>query len=158
MKPLLRILLGVSVSIASTALFLPSSAGQVPGPDVAFDVWAGVDDDFDAREGSVAPSAEQESIVSGLGAHVTWNKFGTPQSLIKYGGYLATGLSLDVEAAARQWVQDNSTLFRLSAQDAAALELLNLSAMARSKGRAVLFRQRFGALPAAQDGLITVGV
>lgn len=158
MKPLLRTVLGVSVSMAAMALFLPSSAGQVPAPDVAFDVWAGEDDDFDAREGSVAPSAEQESIVSGLGAHITWNKFGTPQSLIKYGGYLATGLSLDPEAAARQWVQDNSALFRLSAQEAADLELLNLSAMAMSKGRAVIFRQRFGDLAAAQDGLITVGV
>jgi extracellular elastinolytic metalloproteinase len=158
MKPLIRAFLGLSLSVGSMALSLPASVGQVPGSDGESNVRAPEDEYFDAREGSVAPSAEQEAMVSSLGAHVTWNRFGTPQSLIKYGGYLATGLSLDPEAAARQWVQDNSALFRLSSQEAAGLELLNLSPMARSKGRAVIFRQRFGDLPAAQDGLITVGI
>src|SRR5215470_16843130 len=48
--------------------------------------------DLDARVGSVAPTSAQQQLVSSLGAHVTWNRFGTPGSLIKYGGYLATGL------------------------------------------------------------------
>jgi len=38
------------------------------------------------------------------------------------------------------------------------LELLNDSPMVGSNGHAVIFRQQFGALPAAQDGMITVGV
>ena len=49
--------------------------------------------DLDARTGSVVPTAAQKQLASSLGAHATWNRFGTPQSLIKYGGYLATGLS-----------------------------------------------------------------
>src|SRR4051794_669728 len=51
--------------------------------------------DLDARAGTVAPTAAQQQIVSSLGAHATWNQFGTPRSLIKYGGFLATGLGSD---------------------------------------------------------------
>ena len=47
--------------------------------------------DLDARTGTVLPTAAQKQIVSSLGANATWNRFGTPQSLIKYGGFLATG-------------------------------------------------------------------
>src|SRR4051795_7031146 len=42
--------------------------------------------DFDARTGAVLPAAAQSQLVSSLGAHATWNRFGTPQSLIHYGG------------------------------------------------------------------------
>ena len=41
---------------------------------------------------SVAPNSTQLGMVSGLGATATWNRFGTPASLINDGGYLATGL------------------------------------------------------------------
>ena len=44
-----------------------------------------------ARE-RVAPNSTQLGMVSGLGATATWNRFGTPASLIKDGGYFATGL------------------------------------------------------------------
>ena len=159
MKPPLRALLVMSVAVTSTALFLPGTAGsQVPGQVAESEVFPHVADDLDARVGSVAPSAEQQAIVSGLGAHVSWNRFGTPQSLIKYGGFLATGLSGDAVQGARQFVEANSALFRLTQQEAAGLELLNDSPMARSNGHAVIFRQRFGDLPAGQDGLITVGI
>src|SRR5438477_1360165 len=114
--------------------------------------------DLDARAGSVAPSAAQQQIVSGSGAHATWNQFGTPRSLIKYGGYLATGLSSDPVAAAKTFITNNASLFRLSSQGVANLQLLNDSPMVGSNGHAVLFRQTFGGLAATQDGLITVGV
>src|SRR5262245_12714442 len=114
--------------------------------------------DLDARAGSVAPTAAQQQIVSNLGAHATWNQFGTPRSLIHYGGYLATGLGSDPVAAAKTFVNDNKALFRLSDAGVANLELLNDSPMVGSDGHAVLFRQTFGGRPATQDGLITVGV
>jgi extracellular elastinolytic metalloproteinase len=159
MKPFTRAVLGLSVAVLSMAFFLPGAAvSQVPVQVEESEVFPHVDDDFDARVGSVAPSAEQQAIVSALGAHVTWNRFGTPQSLIKYGGFLATGLSTEAEQGARQFVEANSALFRLSQQEAAALELLNDSPMARSSGHAVIFRQRFGELASGQDGLITVGI
>jgi extracellular elastinolytic metalloproteinase len=114
--------------------------------------------DLDARTGSVAPSSAQQQIVSSLGANATWNQFGTPKSLIKYGGYLATGLSSDPVAAAKTFITNNAALFRLSSQGVANLQLLNDSPLVGSEGHAVLFRQTFGGLPATQDGLITVGV
>jgi hypothetical protein len=114
--------------------------------------------DLDARAGSIAPSSAQQQIVSGLGAHATWNQFGTPESLIKYGGYLATGLSSDPVTAAKTFITTNEALFRLSAQGVSNLQLLNDSSMVGTDGHAVMFRQTFGGLPATQDGLITVGV
>ena len=75
--------------------------------------------DLDARAGNVAPTATQQQIVSSLGANATWNQFGTPQSLIKYGDYLATGLSSDPVAAAKTFITNNKALFRLSDQGVA---------------------------------------
>jgi hypothetical protein len=49
--------------------------------------------DFDARTGRIAPTAQQQSMVSNLGARATWNDFGTPHTLVKDGGFLATGVS-----------------------------------------------------------------
>src|SRR5438093_1571464 len=114
--------------------------------------------DFDARTGVVTPSASQLALVDGLGATARWNSFGTPQSLIRYGSYLATGLVGDAVTAARDWIRANRGLFRLSDAGVDNLELLNDSEMAGYDGHAVLFRQRFGTLPAAQDGMITVGI
>ena len=114
--------------------------------------------DFDARTGNVAPTSEQLSAVSSLGATARWNSFGTPQSLIKHGGYLATGLTGSAGEAARAFLSQNAALFKLSAASVADLELVNDVALTGSDGHAVLFRQRFGGLPAGQDGLINVGV
>jgi extracellular elastinolytic metalloproteinase len=117
-------------------------------------------DDVDTRTGTVVPTSAQRSAVTGLGATVRWNRFGTPQSLIKYGGYLATGLSQDPARAARDWLKSSrgQALFRLTAARVDRLELVNVQHMAQSNGAAVLFRQKFGDLPAAVDGMVTVGV
>ncbi|MCW2635834.1 MAG: peptidase fungalysin [Blastococcus sp.] len=117
-------------------------------------------DDVDTRVGSIAPTSAQRSAVSGLGATARWNRFGTPQSLIKYGGYLATGLSQDPAAAARAWLKSSrgQVLFRLTAAQVDRLELVSVQPMAKGSGNAVLFRQKFGTLRAAVDGMVTVGV
>ena len=114
--------------------------------------------DVDRRAGQVAPTAAQRSAVSALGARARWNSFGTPQSLMKDGGFLATGLPRDPAVAARTWLRRNAALFRLTAARVDALELVNVQRMAQSAGSAVLFRQRFGNLAAAVDGMVTVGV
>jgi len=135
----------------------PSAAGPASGIAAAFSNHQGLPD-LDARVGSVAPTSAQTQIVSTLGAHATWNQFGTPKSLIRYGGYLATGLSSNPVAAAKTFITNNAALFGLSSQGVANLRLLNNSPMVGSAGHAVLFRQTFGGLAATQDGLITVGV
>jgi extracellular elastinolytic metalloproteinase len=114
--------------------------------------------DYDSRTNKVAPTPAQMAAVTDLGATVRWNEFGTPKSLIKYGGYLATGQSGDAVTIARNWILANRTLFRLSDQSVGKLELLNDSKMANSDSHAVMFRQSFAGLPAAQDGMIIVGV
>jgi uncharacterized repeat protein (TIGR01451 family) len=114
--------------------------------------------DRDFRDGSIQPSAAQKSAVSKLGAKARWNRFGTPQSLIRYGGWLATGISGSAEVAARKFIRTNRALFRLSDTDVTRLELVAVNELVGSSGRAVLFRQRYGGLPAAQDGLIIVGL
>lgn len=149
----LGLVFAVFVALAlSIAPSTPRGAVQIEG------LQAQSASDLDARTGSVAPTSDQLAAVDALGAHATWNRFGTPQSLIVYGGYLATGLGDDPVAAARSFISANRQLFRLSDQGLANLELLNDSSMTGSDGHAVIFRQRFGDLPAAQDGLITAGV
>ena len=114
--------------------------------------------DYDSRSGTVAPTSSQLAAVSALGARAQWNIFGTPSSLVRPGGYLATGLSGDPATAARNFIRAQKELFRLSDQGVSDLELLSVNAMFASNGKAAVFRQRFGGLPAAQDGTITVGL
>ncbi|MDY7094717.1 MAG: M36 family metallopeptidase [Acidobacteriota bacterium] len=114
--------------------------------------------DFDSRTDVLAPTPQQLALVDQLGAAATWNRFGTPQSLINYGSFLASGYGSDPATAARAWLRDNSSLFHLSAQGVDALELVNVSPMGGPETAAVLFRQSFGGLIAASGGLITVGV
>ncbi|MDQ3342661.1 MAG: hypothetical protein M3524_03695, partial [Actinomycetota bacterium] len=115
-------------------------------------------DDVDNRDGQVAPTAAQKRAVSAMGATARWNRFGTPGSLIKYGGYLATGLSGNAVAAAKSFISTNKGLFRLSSTGVGNLEMINDSRLTGSQGHVVLFRQRFGTLESAQDGMIAVGV
>jgi uncharacterized repeat protein (TIGR01451 family) len=143
-----------------------AQASPVPGapsdnPDPSLTVEPFVDDgrsDFDRRAGNVGPTASQLQAVRGMDATARWNSFGTPQSLINHGGYLATGLSADAVTAARSWLRQNRGLFRLSQAEVDGLELVSDQRMAQSAGHAVLFRQRFGGLPAAVDGMVVVGV
>ncbi len=87
--------------------------------------------DVDARDGRVAPSAQQRSLASGL--QVTWNRFGTPHAVAPRSGYLATGLSSDNVTAARQWIARNRALLGIGA--ATDLEVVTAT------GHAVLLRQ-----------------
>jgi len=114
--------------------------------------------DADFRAGSLLPSSAQLALVKQLGANANWNRFGTVHSMIRHGGYLATGLSGTPEQQARSFIKANAALFRLSAGSVNDLELVNEGITPHNPARAVLLRQRFGGLPSAADGLITVGV
>jgi len=146
----------IVVALVTLALVLPApvalGVGQILGGQ-------GSVSDFDARTGQVNPTASQKSAVSTLGASATWNRFGTPHSLIKYGGYLATGLSGATAAdAARNWLNANKALFKLNSAGTTSLELVSDNQLVRSNGHAVLFRQLFGGLSAAQDGMVALGL
>src|SRR6188768_2818972 len=114
--------------------------------------------DKDFRSGVVTPTSAQKSAVSALSAHATWTRFGTPASLIKYGGWLATGLSGSPSAAARNWIRSHRALFKLSDTDVTKMDLVADITLPDTSAHVVQFRQRYGSLPAAQDGLIIVGI
>jgi extracellular elastinolytic metalloproteinase len=159
------LVLATVLAISSLTLMLASPAspaprGTVDGQSIAVDLLGrpiGLAD-VDARAGSVQPTAGQLAAVDALGASARWNRFGTVQSLIRYGGFLATGLSADAIVAAKDFVSTNRVLFRLSDSGLQNLEVLNDSTLTGSAAHVVLLRQRFGDLPSANDGLIAVGV
>jgi extracellular elastinolytic metalloproteinase len=113
--------------------------------------------DFDSRTGSIAPTAAQRDLVRGLDARAGWNRFGTPSSLVRHGGYLANSVAGGTAvAAARNWLSANRRLFRLSSIE--GLEVMSDSGLSQSRGHAVSFRQTFGRLEASDGGLVTVGL
>ena len=150
---LVKVLASV-VAMTVAVVLIPVPAGAVGS---ILEVHEGLPD-IDVREGRVAPSPAQRAAAEAMGAHVSWNDFGTPSSLINYDGYLATGLSPDPVVAARRWVERNATLFRLNDSDLATLEVLSVNPIVDTPSRVVVFRQRFGDLRAMQGGMITVGV
>ena len=115
------------------------------------------EEQFDTRSGSVAPSSAQQAAVAQLGAEVQWNRFGTPSSLIKYGGFLASGISAkSAEAAARAWVDANAALFRLGSSD--SLELASSSRLKGTNGYVVNYSQVVDGLVVSPEGSLSVGV
>ncbi len=154
----LRHIVALFVSTVLVAAFVMVSAGPAAAVGDILPGQQGLPD-LDTRTGSVQATAGQQAIVDGLGAAVRWNRFGTPQSLIRYGGFLASGVQgADAVSAARSWIAANAALFRLSAVTDANLKLLNDSPLVGTQAHAVIFDQYFGSLPAAQDGMITVGL
>jgi extracellular elastinolytic metalloproteinase len=149
--PVLAAIAVIGVLLPGTALGLSSKSSPLaPGAQSGFE-------DVDARVGSVAPTADQRAIASSLGAQATWNEFGTPGSLVRYGGFLATGLQApDPVAAARKWVEANEALFRLQSAD--GLEVISDARLSGSDGYALVFSQRFGGLQVAEGGLLTIGI
>ncbi len=115
-------------------------------------------EDLDLRDRTVAPSPAQTAAANALGAEVIWNRYGTPHSLINHDGYLGSADGGTPAEVARAWISSHRDLFRLSETSVGDLELVNVSKMVNSRGRAVLFRQTFGDLSAGIDGIITVGV
>lgn len=155
--------LSLGVALAATVAAAPVGArsgdsGELPDARAAsFQGEEGAVPDVDARTGTVAPNAAQRRIAASMGATVRWNRFGTPHSMVNHRGYLATGLGRDAVTAARGFVDANRALFRLSERGVRRLELVNDSRLTKA-AHVVLFRQRFGDLAAAQDGMLTVGV
>jgi len=152
-------LFSLGVVLAVMVGLLPAGAtGQEgeAGRGVGFQGEVGGPPDVDRRQGRRAPTPAQEAAAADMAAAVRWNDFGTPQSLIRYDGYLATGLSDDPVVAAREWLRDNRALFRLSRAAVDVLAVVRVAPV--GDGHAVLFQQRFDGLRAAAGGTVAVGV
>ena len=112
--------------------------------------------DVDTR-GQVAPLASQRRAVP-AGASVRWNRYGTPASVSRLVGDLAGASGGSPVTAARGWLRTHRALFGLSSSQVDALAVVNDTQLTGSRGHAVLLRQQYGGLPAAIDGLVTVGL
>jgi extracellular elastinolytic metalloproteinase len=143
----------VLASLTSAGNAAPSQAGGA-GPDIQNESHGSLDADY--RTGALAPTAAQLRAVAAMGATATWNRFGTPATLIRADGVLASGLSADAVTAARGFLAANRELFRLSERDVNGLALLANAPM--GKGRAVILQQRFNGVAAAADGLVSLAV
>ncbi|HET9242264.1 MAG TPA: M36 family metallopeptidase [Gaiella sp.] len=141
-------------ALTGVALFAASTASGVVAIGEIHPVG---EERLDTRTASLAPSVGQLEAVERLGATVRFNEFGTPQSLVRYGGFLATGIEANgAAAAARVWLEANKSLFRLASLD--GLELVGDRSLPGSRGHAVVFKQTFGSLVASPDGVLVVGV
>jgi hypothetical protein len=118
--------------------------------------------DVDRRGPRVAPLAGARGAVTALGAgtNVSWTQYGTVLSLTRTGGYLARGVAgATPEAIARTFLARSAAMFGLTAAQVAQLQLVSALPLPEStQAHVVLLRQRAGALPLAQDGLLSVGV
>ena len=152
-----RALPAATATLLATTLVLaaPAVAQAAPSPG------GGPGDDHqhqtvDHRRGLIAPTGRQRELASAAGATARWTTFGTPAALTPATEPLATGLAKDPVAAARAYVEASREMLGLTARGAASLELLTAAPL--RAGSAVLFRQRFGDLPAGHDGLLALGV
>jgi extracellular elastinolytic metalloproteinase len=109
---------------------------------------------------AVAPTLAQKSAAQALGADVsvTWNDAGTPASVFAQDGVLAPADGQAPTATAKSWISAHRDLLGLTAAQVGDLELVSDQPFANSPARAVLYRQRFGGLPSATRGMVTVGV
>ena len=131
-----------------------------PAPDREIVTWGDSPlalPDLDLR-GSALPTAAQRTSAANLGASVRWNRFGTPSSVFATDGDLGPAASGDAVSSAREWLAAHRTLFGLSSDQVAGLELVSEQKLADSPARAVLFRQTFGDLSPALGSMVTVGV
>ena len=112
--------------------------------------------DYDSSA-AVEPSSDELAAADALGATVTWNQSRTPSSVIRFGGFVASGIAApDATAAARQFLSANATLFKLSSPG--SLAVMTAAPLAgTTNDYAVVFRQTSGGLPSL-DGIVTVGL
>lgn len=114
-------------------------------------------EDVDARSAMLRPTDAQKAAAESIGAQVRWNRFGTPQSVIKFGGFLATGIGAeDAESAARSWLDENAALFRI--EPSSSLELDTAVPLAGTDSQVLVFRQRLDGLLVSPEGVLSVGV
>lgn len=142
--------LGRSLALGATIAVVTAGAASAAIPPPHLD-GAELGIALDARTGTVEPTDAQRATAAALGADVRWNRFGTPHSLFRVSGALASDLPSDPVAAAREFLRANSALFRLKAADVDDLEVVGNTPV--GAGHAVLLRQRFGSLRAGTDGL-----
>ena len=115
--------------------------------------------DYDIRSGKIAPTSAQRAHARRLAGNtrVSWNRFGTPSSIVRYGRFLARGVrGKSAPVAARWYLNRHKALLGLRSLDNLVLD--SATRLTGSNGYAVNFRQVFKGVPTSESGLVTVGV
>lgn len=115
--------------------------------------------DADNRRGTVAPSARQLQLAQQTDMTVRWNRYGTPAAIVPHEVNAApqtAAVAADPVDVARQYLVDHQDLFGLPADAVSAMDVV--ADVPIGDGRMVMLRQRFGDLPSALDGLVSLGV
>jgi hypothetical protein len=142
----------VVVAAAASVLSMPAVASAI----VDLGDGAQALPDVDTRS-AVAPTDAQRDAARATGAQVEWGRFGTPSSVFRASGPLAQGVAgADAATAARAWLADNQTLFRLGSLD--DLDVVSAGPLSGSTtAYAVVMRQKLGGL-ATSDGVVTIAL
>jgi extracellular elastinolytic metalloproteinase len=114
--------------------------------------------DLDTRDAApaIAPTAAQLDLAERLDATVRWTRFGTAQSVIRHGEFLASGVpGVDPATAALAWLDDHRALYRLGSAD--DLEI-HAAVPISSDGYVVVLRQRVDGRPVSPDGIASIGL
>ena len=149
----------IAAAASLTLIFTPTGAQGLAqiGDDVAVDDIDHLDD-LDTRDGAdpIQPTAAQLEAVAALGATARWTPFGTPQSLIKHGDFLATGIEgSDAVEAAQAWLNENRVLYRLDSVEGL---VVHADVELTDSARVVVFRQLVGGLPVSPEGFASIGL
>jgi extracellular elastinolytic metalloproteinase len=129
-------------------------SGDFPGAEVPIG-------DVDRRGPRLDKLASSVQAVAALGSTSvsSWTRYGTPLSLMKPKGYLATGLSGSPATVARSFLRSNAAVWGLSAADVDNLALVLNEPLAGSKSAySVSFNQKVNGILVSQDGYVVVGV
>ena len=158
--------LTVAALIAST---LSATAASSGGPVLpALDgVVSSTDVTLDVRKvtAAVIPTVAQRTAATALltsagsGSRVTWDeRFGTPRSLRREGGYLTGPTSGAPADVARAFLAANRAAFRLDSADVTALAVSRDHALPGTNTHVVTFVQTFAGRSAVRGGRMTVAV
>ena len=130
-----------------------ADSGTFPGSQVPVG-------DRDNRGPRLAVLPAAQAAVDDLhGVKVSWNQYGTPLTLTRPGGLpVASGLTGTPEEMARTFLTAHAGLLGMGAADVAALERLPNGDHSDTTIHTEMFRQSFGGLPLAEDGLVAVTV
>ncbi len=155
MIPALSFLPADAATLTRAAASAPSAPSTEDALTIGDPVAALADVDL---QGTAAPTSAQQQAANQLGkVDVRWNSLGTPASILPTSGNLGAAPG-NPATGARAWLSSHAAVLGISPTQVGALELVSSQQLTGTSARAVLFRQRFGTLPAATGGLVTVGV
>ncbi|MCU1624409.1 MAG: peptidase fungalysin [Frankiales bacterium] len=132
-----------------------ADSGDFPGAEVPLG-----DADRTGPRLAALPSAKAAVAALGQGIQVSsYTSYGTPLSLLRQHGYLATGRTGSPAQIARTYLREHAAIWGLSAADVDGLQLVQNAPLSQSATAwSVSFNQKVHGLLVSQDGYVVVGL